>query len=259
MFAASMSAMEKVYFDKYDAGGAYHWKECDRQFANWRLYNPALDARYEITIAAIAGLGLRESLLDIGCGDGVLMGRVAPFIQRVVGVDSEPGAIRWAETKLESFPSCEVIHMTSYDLPFADRSFEIVTSADVIEHLKDPGQHLREACRVLKGEGALVLTTPKWRADRKWDVRHEKEYRAEELSALLSNFFGEVELKFFWPLRWSRFYSTRLGWRFVKILSLLFYNPFLRTTRSKPEHFGQMLAVCRKPLRVSGGMSADRP
>jgi 2-polyprenyl-3-methyl-5-hydroxy-6-metoxy-1,4-benzoquinol methylase len=68
-----------VYFDKYDAGGAYHWAECDRRYANWKRYNPALDARYEVTTRKIRSLGLRGSLLDVGCGDGKLMACVAPF------------------------------------------------------------------------------------------------------------------------------------------------------------------------------------
>jgi 2-polyprenyl-3-methyl-5-hydroxy-6-metoxy-1,4-benzoquinol methylase len=87
-----------VYFDKYDAGGAYHWAECDRRYANWKRYNPALDARYEVTTRTIRRLGLRGSLLDVGCGDGKLMACVAPFIERVVGIDSRPPPFVWHES-----------------------------------------------------------------------------------------------------------------------------------------------------------------
>lgn len=233
-------------FDKYDVHGAYHWDECDRRYTNWKRYNPALHARYKITVQAIANLGLRGHLLDVGCGDGMLMARVARIMERVVGVDSEASAIRLAKEKLGKFPNCELMHTVSYDLPFAEKMFDVVVSADVIEHLKEPGHHLREISRVLKREGALVLTTPKSRPDRKWDERHEKEYRPEELSELLTEQFDNVELMFFWPMKWSRFYATKLGWRLLKLAAIQLHNPFLRTG-TEPEKFGQILAICRKP------------
>jgi 2-polyprenyl-3-methyl-5-hydroxy-6-metoxy-1,4-benzoquinol methylase len=241
---------EAVYFDKYDSSGAYHWDECNRRLTNWKRYNPALDARYELTVRSVAALGRRGDLLDVGCGDGLLMARLSPFANRVVGVDSERSAIRLAKDKLQPYSNCEAIHISSYDLPFADQSFDVVLSADVIEHLQDPAHHLQEVCRLLRDDGSFILTTPKWRPDRKWDLRHEKEYRPEELQTLLTKFFGEVELKYFWPARWSRIYSTRLGWRLLKLLALLFFNPFLGTSTSGPEQFGQLLATCRKPVRV---------
>jgi 2-polyprenyl-3-methyl-5-hydroxy-6-metoxy-1,4-benzoquinol methylase len=232
-------------FDKYDVHGAYHWAECDRRYVNWKRYNPALDARYEITVRTIASLGLRGHLLDVGCGDGMLTARAAPIMERVVGVDSEASAIRLAKEKLGEFPNCELMHTACYDLPFDDKAFDVVTSADVIEHLKEPMHHLREICRVLKPEGALVLTTPKWRPDRKWDERHEKEYRPEELRELLGEHFDHVELTFFWPTKWSRFYATKLGWRLLKLAAIQLYNPFLRAG-TEPGKFGQILAICRK-------------
>jgi 2-polyprenyl-3-methyl-5-hydroxy-6-metoxy-1,4-benzoquinol methylase len=234
-------------FDKYEAMGAYHWIECDRRYLNWKRYNPALDARYQITIDAILSLRMRDSLLDIGCGDGLLMARIAPFMQRVVGVDSEQLAIRLAREKLQGFPNWELIFASSYDLPLGDSSIDVVVSADVIEHLKDPELHLREICRVVKPAGALVLTTPKWRQDRQWDIRHEKEYRADELRALLAEYFEAVALNFFWPVKASRFYETKLGWRLTKLFSIWVNNPFARSG-TDPEEFGQILAVCRKPL-----------
>src|SRR5438128_686456 len=98
--------IEATTFDKYDLHGAYHWDECDRRYVNWKRYNPALDARYEITVEAITSLGLRGDFLDVGCGDGILMARTAPMMKRVVGVDSEVGAIRLAKEKLREFSNC---------------------------------------------------------------------------------------------------------------------------------------------------------
>lgn len=234
-----------VAFDKYDADGAYHWAECDRRYANWTRYNPALDARYQLTTRAVRSLGLHGRLLDVGCGDGKLMACVAPFVAHVVGVDSEAGAVRLARQQLRTFQNCEALHIASYDLPFSDGTFAIATSADVIEHLTDPARHLREIRRVLSPGGALVLTTPKWRAAGKWDERHEREYRVEELRALLAEHFASVEMRYFWPAVWSRVYATRAGWRIVKLMAIQLYNPFLRWSDERPDAFGQLMAVCR--------------
>ena len=247
---------EIVAFDKYNARGAYHWTECDRRLVNWKQYNPALDARYQITVRAIKKLGLQgRRLLDIGCGDGLLVARLSPFVRRAVGVDPDETAIRLAHQKLSTFANCEIMHGSSYELPFGTDLFDIVVSADVIEHLKDPAHHLHEISRVLRPEGALVLTTPKWRPDRRWDVRHEKEYRADELRVLLTEYFGDVRLDFFWPKRASDLYETKLGWRCLKLLAVLFHNSFDRVGND-PEKFGQILAVCRRRRQPLLGKSS---
>ena len=44
-------------FDKYDKYGAYHWKECDRRYANYLTYNPPLVARYQIVVETFRRLG----------------------------------------------------------------------------------------------------------------------------------------------------------------------------------------------------------
>ncbi|MEM4474678.1 MAG: methyltransferase domain-containing protein, partial [Candidatus Bathyarchaeia archaeon] len=46
------------------------------------------------------------------------------------------------------------------ELPFADNSFDVCTMLDVIEHLENPDHAIKEAYRVLKRGGFLILTTP---------------------------------------------------------------------------------------------------
>jgi hypothetical protein len=80
-----------------------------------------------------------------------------------------------------------------------------------------------------------------------WDKYHVQEFKAEELKKLLSSFFASVELTFFWPLKWSNWYSTKLGWRLIPIFSKYFFNPFLQES-NEPDEFGQILAVCKNPI-----------
>ena len=229
-----------VPFDKYDRAGAYHWEECER----WtRRFNPPLDARFRLVARQVQP---NETVLDVGCGDGYLLGLLTGSGRSLVGVEMETAGLVWAREKLAERHGWTVIRGSAYSLPLAADTFDVVTFTDVIEHLKEPAVSLAEIARVLKPGGRLVLTTPKFRPDRKWDERHEREYRPHEMRTELEPYFEDVDISYFWPMRWSRWYSTRFGWHLVRWLSLALGNPFLRGGRS-PEPYGQILAVCSNP------------
>ena len=234
--------LKPLRFTKYDAGGAYHWIECDRHSSQ---YNPPLEARYDILINRI---GRVRRILDVGCGDGYLMSRVSACGDAVVGIDPEFAGVALATDKLRRWRNCTVIQASGYDLPFGDDYFDVVLLADVIEHLERPARSLQEITRVLAPNGTLLVTTPKWRADRKWDPQHVREYKPEELGAGLKVHFSDVSMTFFWPLRWSSMYATKVGWRLIRIFARHFYNPFLQAG-CKAEHYGQIVAVCRLPYQ----------
>ena len=230
-----------VYFDKYDQRGAYHWQECDR---NSKSYNPPLAARYEVVRREVARTEKRDRVLDIGCGDAYLIAQVQADCREVRGVDSEAQAVALANEILKPYPHCAAVQGDCYHLPFEDGYFDVVLLTDVIEHLKDPTACLREIRRVLNDRGRLILTTPKFRPDRKWDERHEKEFTSEELHSLLSGVFSDVTITYFWPLKWSNFYRNRFGWRICKAIGRMGWNPFLAESVDRPESFGQLKAIC---------------
>jgi len=231
-----------VRFTKYDEQGAYHWKECDKRS---RTYNPALDARYE---ALVSRVNRANRVLDVGCGDGYLMAQIKPHAEEVIGIDFELSGVRLATHQLQGLGNCFVAQASCYSLPFPDHSFDVVLLADVIEHLEDPDACVREIQRVLHPSGYLFLTTPKWRPDRRWDVRHVKEFKPNELAQCLMEHFSSVQLTFFWPSIWSRIYRTRIGWRLVRKLAQYLYNPFLSEGQD-PRKYGQILAVCGQASR----------
>jgi 2-polyprenyl-3-methyl-5-hydroxy-6-metoxy-1,4-benzoquinol methylase len=231
-----------IAFDKYDAMGAYHWVECERHSPR---YNPPLEARYKVLLKRIKKA---NRILDVGCGDGYLMSLVSRLCESVVGIDSEPTATSLAAAKLQRFRNSRVVAGSCYELPFVGGSFDVVLLADVIEHLADPERCLQEISRVLTPNGALLITTPKWRPDRRWDWRHFKEYKPEELAVCLKRCFSRVTMSFFWPMTWYRMYSTRVGWRLIRIFARYLYNPFLQEGDA-PESFGQIVSVCESPCR----------
>ncbi|MCI0586272.1 MAG: class I SAM-dependent methyltransferase [Planctomycetes bacterium] len=236
----SDSREPETRFDKYQVRGAYHWEECERGSLR---YNPPLEARYRVLADRVPD-GAR--VLDLGCGDGFLMGLVGTRFRSVTGLDYEHEGLQLARMMLSGREGTEFVQGSCHDLPFACRSFDVVMLADVIEHLARPDSCLAEVARTLRPGGRLVLTTPVWRPDRKWDERHVREFRPAELLELVRPHFRRVEVFYFWPMAFSRLYSTRVGGRALRVWARYFTNPFLRGGRS-PDGFGQQLLVCEEP------------
>jgi SAM-dependent methyltransferase len=106
------------------------------------------------------------SILDLGCGDGLFLGeldRIAGLSARswkLHGVDYSPAALAAASKRPYSFEQCNL----EDKIPYPDDSFDIVTAGEVIEHMYDPDRLLREAHRVLRPGGWLLVTTPNLQA-----------------------------------------------------------------------------------------------
>jgi 2-polyprenyl-3-methyl-5-hydroxy-6-metoxy-1,4-benzoquinol methylase len=106
------------------------------------------------------------SLLDVGCGEGLLVHRWAQRLgeKRVVGIDLEEESIQagWAERQS---PNLEYRVMQADTLPFASGEFDLVSAIEVLEHLPDPEQTLSEMARC--AERHLLVSVPHeplWRA-----------------------------------------------------------------------------------------------
>lgn len=101
---------------------------------------------------AAAGPGV--SLLDVGCGPGLLAAAAAARGARVVGCDASPSMVRAAR---ERFPDLDVRVADAEDLPFAPESFDRVTMSFTVHHLADPERAFSEARRVLAPGGLLAF------------------------------------------------------------------------------------------------------
>jgi len=126
----------------------------------------------------------RPRLLDAGCGTGNNLRHLAEW-GRPVGVDLSAEALRFCQER-----GVAAAGATLLGLPFADATFDCVTSFDVIYHrwVEDDAAAVREMARVLRPGGLLLVRVPALRAlwgahDEAVHSRHR--YTRRELRALL--------------------------------------------------------------------------
>jgi ubiquinone/menaquinone biosynthesis C-methylase UbiE len=100
-----------------------------------------------------------DSLLDIGTGTGRMLQLLSRRVREAVGVDQSRDMLAVARTNLSEteFRNCNVRQADMYQLPFNDRSFDLVILHMVLHFADEPRDAIREAARVLKPGGSFVI------------------------------------------------------------------------------------------------------
>jgi len=100
-------------------------------------------------------------LLDVGCGAGYNLRKAREeFKCECSGVDPEPGAYGVDRNTKGAMDELDIKKGFSENIPFEDKSFDVVFSSHVLEHVRDEQQSLIEMKRVLKDDGTLIIGTP---------------------------------------------------------------------------------------------------
>lgn len=97
-----------------------------------------------------------KKLLDAGCGTGWFSKWACDRKAIVTSMDLGEKLLAQVAKKCDSHRIVGSI----LDMPFADNTFDVIVSSEVIEHVPEPTQAMRELFRVLKPGGILILTTP---------------------------------------------------------------------------------------------------
>ncbi len=124
-------------------------------------------------------------VLEIGTGSGYGIEVIAPHAARFVTVDKHRPDI--------DLDGVEFREMTVPPLKFPDASFDFVISFQVIEHIVEDKEFVREIHRILRPGGRFIVSTPNAPMSLTRNPWHVREYRPEELDALLRRSFKEVE------------------------------------------------------------------
>jgi ubiquinone/menaquinone biosynthesis C-methylase UbiE len=142
------------YDDAYFADLAARYRTRNR-FARRRIANV-----FSLLPAELAG----AVLVDLGCGMGTFTIEAAAHGALAIGVDPAPAAVQAARqvAAAEHAERAFFVRGDAVQLPLRERSVDLVLAADLTEHLDDVtlARMLREAARVLRAEGKLVLYTP---------------------------------------------------------------------------------------------------
>ena len=119
----------------------------------------AADAAVEAEIQqALADWPFR-SLLDLGTGTGRMLELLGPGLERGLGIDLSLDMLALARARLDraGLRHCSVRHGDIYDLALPRNSFDVVIVHQVLHYLDDGARALREAARVLRPQGRLLV------------------------------------------------------------------------------------------------------
>lgn len=128
----------------------YHKKRLDPNSASWNNYleNPAMES-------ILKALVKDKTILDLGCGTGLLTNQINNWGGRVNGIDISDEMIGIAQ---QSYQNLKFQVSDLNKLPFENNEYDVVASSLVMHYLKDlkPGFH--EVSRVLKNNGQFIFS-----------------------------------------------------------------------------------------------------
>jgi len=134
---------DNVLTGDYAIKGSYH----EHLDPNWKYYPVYVEKKKFIKKTLKNDLG--KKILDLGCGEGVLLRELRSLGHNVVGMDY-------------NFESEHVTRGSILSTPYENNSFDVILCLDVIEHLHpaDQPEAFKEIARILRPGGRLICSLP---------------------------------------------------------------------------------------------------
>jgi 2-polyprenyl-6-hydroxyphenyl methylase/3-demethylubiquinone-9 3-methyltransferase len=100
----------------------------------------------------------KSTVLDIGCGAGLLTNELALHGHTVTGVDLSANSLKVAQQR-DTTRSVSYLHADAFKLPYAPESFDVICAMDFLEHIPQPGQIIAQVARLLRPNGLFFFHT----------------------------------------------------------------------------------------------------
>lgn len=152
--AAHFGALAKDWWDPKGSSAMLHRLNP----ARLAYLRDAIDTHWDGDPAAFAPLA-HKTALDVGCGAGLLTEPLARLGAKTTGVDAAPENIGAARAHAAAV-GLDIEYVAGGIEGLAGRSFDLVTSMEVIEHVTDPALFLAALAAALAPGGLMVLSTP---------------------------------------------------------------------------------------------------
>jgi ubiquinone/menaquinone biosynthesis C-methylase UbiE len=143
MDASGSHEANKEYYDAFSRG--YERIRGENDPGGYHDLLDGLEADY------VERFGLGRDVLEVGCGTGLVLRRIAEFARSAKGVDLSAGMLEKARSR-----GLDVAQGSATELPFDDASFDVACSFKVLPHVPDIEKALAEMARVLRPRGVLL-------------------------------------------------------------------------------------------------------
>lgn len=208
--------MEQNYYKQYFDFERTHW---------WFL------ARAEILRSYIQNLKFEKGIkiLNVGAATGA----TSQWLQEngeVTSLEHEKNCIDFVKQKID----LDFVHGSVLNMPFQDKSFDLVCCFDVIEHVQDEKLAINELKRVCKKGGTILVTVPAFM--HLWSLHdeinhHFRRYQLEDMKNLFGNNKGEI--------RFASYFNSKLYplIYIIRKISTFFDKLFKKNPKSDFEGF----------------------
>lgn len=141
--------------------------------------------RKQIIQSLLQEISLKNNsrILDAGCGTGGNMKILARF-GNVIGIDNSPEAIKFCKKRCFENIQLKNIENTG----FSDNSFDLIVALDILEHLENDVEALKEFHRILKEDGYILISVPAYQflwSEHDAAVHHKRRYSMKEINKCL--------------------------------------------------------------------------
>lgn len=221
--------------DSFERHGADFWNP-QGAYRTLHEINPAR-LRFIEHYLPLAG----KTILDIGCGGGILSEALAERGARVRGIDLSASVLQAAEAHRPAHLKLDYRHQSSADCVRAGEQYDAVMALEILEHVEQPMRIIEDAYALLKPQGLAFFST----LNRNLAARWGAVFLAERVLKWIPQGTHDPDL-FIKPQELVRM-SERVGFQALA-LSGLHYHPLRRSASLSPKIGVNYLYVARKEV-----------